>query len=416
MANQELLELLQQSAAQKNKMAAWNRWRSEHGDISPDLGKADLSGVDLSGANLDWTDLRDANLRDAKLSGAHLRDADLGGANLGGASLIEAKLEWTDLRGADLSRADISGAKLSNADLRMVNLVGGFLVYADLLGANLRDANLSDAKLYRAELRGANLVGANLGTANLTNADLHEANLSDADLHKANFSDADLSNANLSNANLSNANLSNTNLRGANLRGADLRSAILSGASGIQLLSASQLAQLGALALASSLALLLWTLLDLTIHWTAAFPWLGGSIGVLMATGAILFLLLGRPTQNNPWAVRPLIRNGVLALFPFIAGVSHIYQSLFLWYGGFTGAGADYLNWLAYQLGWVVDILLFNVFDVYAIPVSPIRPQALWAQTVVFALNLILVAIVLGATFNAYNEFQTWRGRIKSDL
>jgi Pentapeptide repeats (8 copies) len=220
----------------------------------------------------------------------------------------------------------------------------------------------------------------------------------------------------LSAADLSGADLSGAKLGGADLRSADLRSADLTWVRGIHLLSARHLAQLAALALAASLALLLWTLLDLTIHWTTAFPWLGGGIGVLMATGAILFLLLGRPTQNDPWAVRPLIRNGILALFPFIAGVSHIYQSLYLWYGGFSGAGGEYVSWLAYQLGWVVDILLFNVFDVYAIPVSPIRPQALWAQTVVFALNLLLVAIVLGATFNAYNEFQIWRRRIKGDL
>jgi hypothetical protein len=59
-----------------------------------------------------------------------------------------------------------------------------------------------------------------------------------------------------------------------------------------------------------------------------------------MAAGAISFLLFDRRNrvpQSNPLAIQAFIRNSLLALFPFTAGVSHIYQTLFLWYGGFAG-------------------------------------------------------------------------------
>jgi hypothetical protein len=52
MANPEHLKVLQQG------VEAWNRWRSEHQDIVPDLIganliTANLSNADLSGADLD---------------------------------------------------------------------------------------------------------------------------------------------------------------------------------------------------------------------------------------------------------------------------------------------------------------------------------------------------------------------------
>jgi hypothetical protein len=46
MANPEHLQLLQQG------FAAWNQWRYENRDITPDLVEADLRGADLGGTNL----------------------------------------------------------------------------------------------------------------------------------------------------------------------------------------------------------------------------------------------------------------------------------------------------------------------------------------------------------------------------
>src|SRR5262249_28581202 len=120
--------------------------------------------------------------------------------------------------------------------------------------------------------------------------------------------------------------------------------------------------------------------------------------------------------KSNPWSVRVLLEQGILASFLFLAGVSHIYQTLFLWWGGFMGTAPGYHAWLFYQIGWFVDVLLFNVFSNFAVPISPIHPQPLWAQAVVCALNLVLVAVVVNATYSAYNEYQFWRRRIRGEL
>jgi hypothetical protein len=61
MANQEHLAILKQG------VRTWNKWRPEHGDIIPDLSKANLSEAELSGTNLSGADLSEANLTGADL-------------------------------------------------------------------------------------------------------------------------------------------------------------------------------------------------------------------------------------------------------------------------------------------------------------------------------------------------------------
>jgi uncharacterized protein YjbI with pentapeptide repeats len=107
MANPEHLHILRQGAA------AWNAWRAQHRDITPDLSEADLRGAYLSGVYLSGVDLRKANLQ-----GADLVETTLRGATLRGATLHRA-----DLGGANLSRADLSRANLSNADVSEVLLL-----------------------------------------------------------------------------------------------------------------------------------------------------------------------------------------------------------------------------------------------------------------------------------------------------
>jgi hypothetical protein len=75
----------------------WNRWRSEHPGVTPELEGAKLPGRNLRGA-----DLRGARLSHADLNGADLNTADLRGA---------------DLRGADLRNADLGGALLSRCSI-----------------------------------------------------------------------------------------------------------------------------------------------------------------------------------------------------------------------------------------------------------------------------------------------------------
>jgi hypothetical protein len=111
MANPEHLQKLKQG------IEAWNQWRSEDRDITPDLGEADLRGADLGRATLHGATLHGANLR-----GANLRGADLGRGNLGGANLGEADLRGANLRGANLRGANLRGTDLTGANLSRVIL------------------------------------------------------------------------------------------------------------------------------------------------------------------------------------------------------------------------------------------------------------------------------------------------------
>ena len=49
MANQEHLDILAKG------VKAWNAWRAERRDVTPDLSDADFTDVDLSGADFEET-------------------------------------------------------------------------------------------------------------------------------------------------------------------------------------------------------------------------------------------------------------------------------------------------------------------------------------------------------------------------
>ena len=173
MANEEHLARLKQG------VIAWNQWRVEHPEITPDLRQTDLHEAQLQGMNFHETEFQGANLR-------------------------FADLRWSDLRGADLSeRVDLYGADLRTADLRD----------ADLRGANLRQANLHLANLRGACLETCDLRGAILWDANLTSANLTAANLVGVDLRRANLYSAFLNHANLEGAVLGGTILANVDLR-----------------------------------------------------------------------------------------------------------------------------------------------------------------------------------------------------------
>ena len=111
MANPEHVEILKQG------VEVWNRWRSKHPGIRPELKQAEFARANLEGANFSGTDLNVANLNGANLSGTNLNRVDLNGAkladaNLLGANLFEAKLIQADLTGANLSRAKLTGTNL----------------------------------------------------------------------------------------------------------------------------------------------------------------------------------------------------------------------------------------------------------------------------------------------------------------
>jgi hypothetical protein len=110
-------------------VTAWNEWRSQHPQSSPDLVRAKLRGADLTGVNLAGADLRGADLTGTVLAegariGADLSGADLTRANLRRAVLVNANLSSASLGGADLRDTDLSGADLSRAGLIAADLAG----------------------------------------------------------------------------------------------------------------------------------------------------------------------------------------------------------------------------------------------------------------------------------------------------
>ncbi len=235
MANPEHLAKLEEG------VEAWNKWREENPDETPDLSKAYLRQVNLVDANLSGAYLRQADLRGTDLKGVNLRGAymlkgDLAKANLVEVDLTEANLIGANLGGANLHAASLNYAKLYGANLYGANLSQAALLSAKLKGGHLKFANLREAFLQRADLRRANLCMAHLNEANLNEADLSKADLrraylNEADLTKANLNDADLWRANLGEACLEEARLHGANFEEANLQGAKIKYARLQGAS-----------------------------------------------------------------------------------------------------------------------------------------------------------------------------------------
>jgi len=106
----------------KEGVDAWNQWRKENPEITPNLRKANLSEANLREANLSGATLREADLRKADL-----REANLDGANLQCAKLGYAKLGCANLHGANLQYANLRGTKLHGANLQYVKLLGANL-------------------------------------------------------------------------------------------------------------------------------------------------------------------------------------------------------------------------------------------------------------------------------------------------
>jgi uncharacterized protein YjbI with pentapeptide repeats len=156
MANPEHLQIL------KEGVTAWNAWRNQNENITPDLTQADLTQADLTQADL---------------RGANLNAAYLDGANLSGADLSSACLTFTVFSGANLSGAEFKFANLSGAYLDGANLSGARFFCSDLTFARLKFANLSGAELIFAHLSDADLTGADVSQMSLDCVDFGNTNL-----------------------------------------------------------------------------------------------------------------------------------------------------------------------------------------------------------------------------------------------
>ncbi|HEY1352213.1 MAG TPA: toll/interleukin-1 receptor domain-containing protein [Ktedonobacteraceae bacterium] len=116
MADPAAIKMLQQDCG------AWNRWRKERPDISPDLSKAELQGKILSGRNFDRTCFDRADLRGARLHSASLKSASFFGADLSRARLRDAWLCRTTFDKTLLEQTNFYHASLLDAAFLHVDL------------------------------------------------------------------------------------------------------------------------------------------------------------------------------------------------------------------------------------------------------------------------------------------------------
>lgn len=212
--NRHLLFFHSLDEAVVEQIFAWNIWRKENPDITPDLSGANLRRAELMGANLSRANLRGACLRETNLQEAYLEEADLTDTDLS-----SARLQWTRLSGAKLTGArfeerllqgnTVGGASFAKLDLHRTNFSNTYLFAADFYESDLSDADLSGATLTLATFRQANLTRANLSGAHLYGVDFTWANLSGA-----NLSGADMRNCQLVETNLKSANISNCKVYG----------------------------------------------------------------------------------------------------------------------------------------------------------------------------------------------------------
>lgn len=125
----------------------WNRWRSEHPNVTPDLSCVDFS-------RRTNTTLKFANLDDCDLHGA-----DLDFAYLKGTCLRRANLQHAKCRNTTFSDADLTDARLDAALLSRANLFRATCTRAHFDAAVLDGASLVETELDRASFDGCLVYG-----------------------------------------------------------------------------------------------------------------------------------------------------------------------------------------------------------------------------------------------------------------
>jgi len=164
MANPEHVAILKQG------VEAWNAWREENPDITPDLERLAIYGWNLRGINLSRAELTYAMLHRCFLDSANLDEAEIHNADLSSTDFREATLVKTNLCESILGRqytehASGSGHGYGRASFYMANLRGAHLCGANIFEGYLVESNLREADLRRANLAFAKLDGSDLSSA-----------------------------------------------------------------------------------------------------------------------------------------------------------------------------------------------------------------------------------------------------------
>jgi uncharacterized protein YjbI with pentapeptide repeats len=172
---------------------AWNEWRREHPETTPDLVGAELSMRDLRMADLHQADFTGADLRGSLLSGAILSGSLLRKARLEGAMLCDAtvRIDTVDLYGVELQDRSEEIRITAGASDYLISSKAGWnygpevqgFQRVDLSGATLEAADLSRTILVDVVLKGTSFARAVLNRTFL-DCDLSDARDLDDTTHK----------------------------------------------------------------------------------------------------------------------------------------------------------------------------------------------------------------------------------------
>src|SRR5258707_409832 len=117
-------------------MKAWELWRQDNPDLTPDLSGADLSGSNIESELLYepttrfiFADFRRVNFKRSILTGVHLR----------GALLRAADLSWADLSSATFHAVWLGKVDFSHANLTGTSFIDCFFDQTLFLNTTLRN-------------------------------------------------------------------------------------------------------------------------------------------------------------------------------------------------------------------------------------------------------------------------------------
>ncbi len=159
MANDQHIQILLEG------VDAWNKWRSENGDIKPDLSGEDGCYLDLS-ARLASAPLFSGKEKSTLKSGGRADETvDLSGIDLRGADLSWCYLRSTCFKGAQLDSAVLDHSGLDFVDFSYSSMSKTKMCEVSLIGANFVSANLEGANFRHSDIRGCDFDRANLARA-----------------------------------------------------------------------------------------------------------------------------------------------------------------------------------------------------------------------------------------------------------
>ena len=219
----------------KEGVPGWNRWRSAHPQLVPDLSRLAVSRKEFEGSSIWDSQSQRIDLSGIDLSGANMRlatflEVNLKSATLERADLLGATLNRVDMNRAVLRRASLARSSLFRVKLREANLEGAIFASArveraDFEGANLRNVSWTDARLMMIHMTQA---GSQHST--FVNCDITDSDMNGTDLRYSDFSEARLVDVRLRGSSLQNSRFVMAALQKVVFTKANLESAVLAGA------------------------------------------------------------------------------------------------------------------------------------------------------------------------------------------